>query len=123
MIHKDYYENENNRGEYLYLTSKDDITINALYCEGYSASGINETNQNRNNTTIYNEKVETVALRDEIGMPKWLIILLVLLITAIIMMFVYSKINNMDDDVEYVINIIRLIILQLIIILNCQINK
>ena len=123
MIHKDYYENENNRGEYLYLTSKDDITINALYCEGYSASCINETNQNRNNTTIYNEKVETVALRDEIGMPKWLIILLVLLITAIIMMFVYSKINNMDDDVEYVINIIRLIILQLIIILNCQINK
>ena len=46
MIHKDYYENENNRGEYLYLTSKDDITINALYCEGYSASGIIETNQN-----------------------------------------------------------------------------
>ena len=101
MIHKDYYENENNRGEYLYLTSKDDININALYCEGYTASDTNQTIQNRNNTTI--EKVETVALRDEMGMPKWLIILLVLLIAAIVMMCIYSKINNMDDDVEYVI--------------------
>ena len=94
MIHKDYYENENKRGEYLYLTSKDDINIKTLYCEGYA--GIS-----RNNTTY--ERVEAVALRDEMGIPKWLIILLVLLITAIIMICIYSKINSMDDDVEYVI--------------------
>ena len=100
MIRKDYYENENNRGEYLYLTSKDDITINALYCEGYIGSGVNDTIPNKNKTS---ERVETVALRDEMGMPKWLIILLVLLIAAIIMMYIYSKINKMDNDVEYVI--------------------
>ena len=98
MIRKDYYENENNRGEYLYLTSKDDITINALYCEGYTSSSINGTLSNRNGTT---ERVETIALRDE--SPKLLIILLVLLITFIIMVCIYSKINNMDNDVEYVI--------------------
>ena len=86
MIHKDYYENENNRGEYLYLTSKDDVTIPALYCEGDILPSENGSNYTRTNTK---EKVETITLRDEMSMPKWLIIFFVLLIAFLSMIAIY----------------------------------
>ena len=104
LIHKDYYENQNNKGEYLYLTSKDNVNIQASYCEGnIYPTYTNQTNNTNSNYTGAKERVEAVTLRDEMGIPKWLIVILVLLITALIMMILYFKIKTMDNDVEYVI--------------------
>ena len=108
VIHKDYYENEYNPGEYLYLTSEDNVLIEASYCEGNIYIYNNQTNQNNNtninrNITITKEIVEAVTLRDEMSMPKWLIIFFVLLISALIMLIIYFHIKKMDNDVEYVI--------------------
>ena len=99
VIRKDYYENENNKGEYLYLSSYDDIKIDCIYCEDNDMILLG----NNTNNTFSNQKVETIALRDEMGMPKWLIIFLVLLITMLIMICIYYYIQKMDNEVEYVI--------------------
>ena len=94
MIRKDYYENYHNKGEYLYLTSNDDVIIEAMYCEGYG---------NGNISSGYKERVETVALRDEMSIPKWLIITLILIFTLVIMSAIYSYIQKLDNETEYVI--------------------
>ena len=100
MIRKDYYENQNNKGEYLYLTSKKDVTIQALYCEGNIVINGNNSNYTANNAK---EKVETITLRDEMSIPKWLIILFVLLIAFISIIAIYYYIEKIDNDVQYVI--------------------
>ena len=94
MIHKDYYENNNNKGEYLFLTSNDDVNIEAIYCGG---------NYNNSNSSSYKERVETVALRDEMSMPKWLIIIMILILTILIMGAIYTYIQKLDNETEYVI--------------------
>ena len=106
IIRKDYYENENNKGEYLYLTSYDDIKIDSIYCEGNTPilnNSILLDNNTYSNNGVVSERVETISLRDEMSMPKWLIILLVLLIAMLVMVCIYYYIQKMDSDVEYVI--------------------
>ena len=103
LIRKDYYENENNKGEYLYLTSKDNVYISASYCEG---NIMPDYNNKTSNSTRYNTKkeiVEAVSLRDEMSIPKWLIIFFVLLITVLVMGIIYFQLQKLDNDVEYVV--------------------
>ena len=106
LIRKDYYENENKKGEYLYLTSKDGVSIDAEYCEG-TIPPINNPARNNSNTSRINvsnvERVEAITLRDEMSMPKWLIIFFVLLIAILTMMAIYVYIQKMDNETEYVI--------------------
>ena len=77
MIRKDYFKNENNKGEYLYLTSKENFTIQAIYCEGKILINGNNSIYTTNSTK---EKVETINFRDEMSKLKWLIVFFVLLI-------------------------------------------
>lgn len=106
MIRKDYYENLNNNGEYLYLSSLDNVFIDAIYCEGdyYSDNTYNGSNNtNQTNRTRYNERVETISLRKEMSMPKWLIILLMLVLTFLVMVIIYIYLRNLEGETEYVI--------------------
>ena len=100
LIRKDYYENNNKKGEYLYLTSKDGVSIDAEYCEGTII--VDSPKRNNSNLTNNNiERVQTITLRDEMSMPKWLIIFLVLLIAAIAMIAIYYYMEKIDKEIEY----------------------
>ena len=106
MIRKDYYENLNNIGEYLYLSSLDNVVIDAIYCEGnyYSGNTYDQSNNtNQTNRTRYIERVETISLRKEMSMPKWLIIFLILLLTFFVMGIIYTYMQNLEGETEYVI--------------------
>ena len=101
VIRKFYYENQNNKGEYLYLTSKDNINIESTFCEGqYTYNPPYYIN------TTYNaseDRVETIELRDEMSLPKWFIVFIVLLIAALCMIAIYVYIQKMDTETEYIV--------------------
>ena len=101
-IRKSYYQNSNNKGEYLYLTSNDDVSILSSTCEGDYVDTIYFGNQTSNATTK-NESVKTFALRDEMSLPKWVIIFFVLLIAALSMAAIHLYIQKLDNEAEYVI--------------------
>ena len=101
-IRKNYYENSNNKGEYLYLTSNDGVTIFSSTCEGNYADPIYNGNQTYNATTR-EEGVVSLTLRDEMSLPKWVIIFFVLLIAALSMAAIYLYIQKLNNETEYVV--------------------
>ena len=85
-IRKGYYENINNKGEYLYLTSND-VSILSSTCE----------------VVYLNKTSGTIELRDEMSLPKWVIIFFVLLFAALSMAIIHLYIQKLDNEAEYVI--------------------
>lgn len=98
-IKKGYYENTKNEGEYLYLTSNNDISIYSSDCKGNSGNYGNRTYNN----SISGEKNEGIELRDDIIYPKWVIILFVLLIAGLSMTVIHLYIKKLSNDTEYVV--------------------
>ena len=91
VIKKDYYLNEKNNGEYLYLSSKDNVTIHY------------DKNCAINSNVDDEEEEEEEELRDEMSMPKWVIVFFVFLITGLIMAAIYLYIKRLETENEYVI--------------------
>ena len=92
VIKKDYYLNEKNNGEYLYLSSKDNVTIH--YDKNCAI---------KSNVDDEKEEEEEEELRDEMSMPKWVIVFFVFLITGLIMAAIYLYIKRLETENEYVI--------------------
>jgi hypothetical protein len=102
-IRKNYYENSNNKGEYLYLTTNDGVSIYSSGCEGNNIVPIYDGNR----TTTREEGVVTIALRDEMSLPKWVIIFFVLLIAALSMAAIHLYIQKLNNETEYVVRYTR----------------
>ena len=101
-IRKNYYENSNNKGEYLYLTSNDGVSIFSSACEGNYVDPLYDGNRTYNSTTR-EEGVVTLSLRDEMSLPKWVIIFFVLLIAALSMAAIHLYIQKLNNETEYVV--------------------
>jgi hypothetical protein len=102
-IRKNYYENSNNKGEYLYLTTNDGVSIYSSGCEGNNIVPIYDGNR----TTTREEGVVTIALREEMSLPKWVIIFFVLLIAALSMAAIHLYIQKLNNETEYVVRYTR----------------
>ena len=101
-IRKNYYENSNNKGEYLYLTSNDGVSIFSSACEGNYVDPLYDGNRTYNSTTR-EEGVVTLSLRDEMSLPKWVIIFFVLLIAALSMAAIHLYIQKLNNETEHAV--------------------